>query len=113
MRNLWSANIFTLEKEICHLIGLLCGSSVASLKRVLQRVCVQLSDLSAPIAVFVVKASLDALKKNFGQNFEAAEKNVELLQALMEQVRTSMVTLADLNNNFSVKNRTEREIKDR
>jgi len=86
MRNLWSANIFTLEKEICDLIGLLCGSSVVTLKRLLQRVCVQLSDLSAPIAVFVVKAILDALRKNFGQNFEAAEKITDSLQALMEQV---------------------------
>jgi hypothetical protein len=86
MRNLWSAHIFTLEKDICDLIGLLCGSWIVPLKRLLQRVSLQLSDLSAPIAVFVVKAVLEALRKNFGDNLEVAKKISDFLQALLEQV---------------------------
>ena len=86
MRNLWSAHIFSLEQDICDLIGMLSGSSIVSLQRTLQRVAVQLADLSAPIAVFVVKAVLDALKKNVADNFEVTEKILAFLQTLMEQV---------------------------
>ena len=86
MRNLWSAHIFTLEKDICDLIGLLCGSWIVPLKRLLQRVSLQLSDLSAPIAVFVVKAVLDTMKRNFGENSDVAKKISDFLQTLLLQV---------------------------
>jgi len=86
MRNLWSAHIFTLENEICELIGMICGSSIVSLQRLLQRVSIQLADLSAPIAVFVVKAVLDALKRNAGENTDVTEKVLAFLQTLLDQV---------------------------
>ena len=92
MRNLWSAHIFTLEKDICDLIGLLCGSWIVPLKRLLQRVSLQLSDLSAPIAVFVVKAVLDTMKKNFGENSDVAKKISDFLQTLLLQVPVCCVS---------------------
>ena len=92
MRNLWSAHIFTLEKDICDLIGLLCGSWIVPLKRLLQRVSLQLSDLSAPIAVFVVKAVLDTMKKNFGENSDVAKKISDFLQTLLLQVQVCCVS---------------------
>ena len=88
MRNLWSAHIFSLENEIYDLIGMLCGTSIVSLQRLLQRVCIQLSDLAAPIAVFVIKAVLDAFKKHFGsESTDVVEKILAFVQALLDQVR--------------------------
>ncbi len=90
MRNLWSAHIFSLENEIYDLIGMLCGSSIVSLQRLIQRVCIQLSDLSAPIAVFVIKAVLDAFKKHIvSESSDIVEKILAFVQALLDQVRCS------------------------
>jgi hypothetical protein len=102
MRNLWSAHIFSLEQDICDLIGMLSGSSIVSLQRTLQRVAVQLADLSAPIAVFVVKAVLDALKKNVADNFEVTEKILAFLQTLMEQVKNTRCFNNRLNFNLII-----------
>jgi len=65
---------------------MICGSSIVSLQRLLQRVSIQLADLSAPIAVFVVKAVLDALKRNAGENTDVTEKVLAFLQTLLDQV---------------------------
>uniref|UniRef100_T1D1V3 Putative virilizer-like protein n=1 Tax=Cupiennius salei TaxID=6928 RepID=T1D1V3_CUPSA len=60
-RKLWSAHLHSLSGTIQEVIVSLAATSCHPLQQLLRRVCVQLADLAAPTALFIVKAVLDAL----------------------------------------------------
>ncbi|GIY03657.1 protein virilizer homolog [Caerostris extrusa] len=60
-RKLWSAHLHSLSGTIQEVIVSLAATSCHSLQQLLRRVCVQLADLAAPTALFIVRAVLDAL----------------------------------------------------
>ncbi|XP_054715831.1 protein virilizer homolog isoform X2 [Uloborus diversus] len=60
-RKLWSAHLHSLSGIIQEVIVSLAATSCHPLQQLLRRVCVQLADLSAPTALFIVRAVLDAL----------------------------------------------------
>ncbi|GFT51849.1 protein virilizer homolog [Nephila pilipes] len=60
-RKLWSAHLHSLSSIIQEVIVSLAATSCHPLQQLLRRVCVQLADLAAPTALFIVRAVLDAL----------------------------------------------------
>ncbi|GBL61408.1 hypothetical protein AVEN_9543-1 [Araneus ventricosus] len=60
-RKLWSAHLHSLSGTIQEVIVSLAATSCHPLQQLLRRVCVQLADLAAPTALFIVRAVLDAL----------------------------------------------------
>ncbi|KAL1439633.1 hypothetical protein MTO96_031892 [Rhipicephalus appendiculatus] len=60
-RKLWSAHLHSLSSEIQEIFGTLSYSTCSTIQQLLRRVCVQLSDLTAPSASVVARALLDAL----------------------------------------------------
>ncbi|KAG8190819.1 hypothetical protein JTE90_028318 [Oedothorax gibbosus] len=60
-RKLWSAHLHSLSGTIQEVIVSLAATSCHPLQQLLRRVCVQLADLAAPTALFIVRSVLDAL----------------------------------------------------
>ncbi|XP_075737295.1 VIR_N domain-containing protein isoform X5 [Rhipicephalus microplus] len=59
-RKLWSAHLHCLSSEIQEIVGTLSYSTCSTIQQLFRRVCIQLSDLTAPSASVVARALLDA-----------------------------------------------------
>ena len=63
MRNLWSAHLFNSESQIRDIIVRFGACSLTSVSQLLRNLCVQMADLSPPIATLVVKAIVDGIRQ--------------------------------------------------
>lgn len=78
-RRLWSAHLHPQSKQIANLIEALAPSSFPQLVELLQRVCMQLSDLAPNMTLLVAKTIMDLLCTEF-QNFGASANLDRLLR---------------------------------
>ncbi|VDO96952.1 unnamed protein product [Soboliphyme baturini] len=81
-RSLWSAHLIPLSTQLANVIHGFANATHSLLQQSLRRVCLQLSDLSEPIADVIVRSILSLLL----ENAEAIDnKDLEIMEANREQ----------------------------
>ena len=95
IRRLWSVRIYaceTLIKELVIKVGGI-GASCSTLLHLLRRVCVQLADLSPPIAKIIAEALIDGFKLYYD-----AENSSEIIQVADTSHQTELSTTKEKNH---------------
>jgi hypothetical protein len=90
-RNLWSAQLYSMEAELRDMILVLMPCKVTQVKALLTRVCIQMADLSAPIATIVAQAISDNLTSHLALT-------VDLLH--VPSIKTSFLDMLRDNSDY-------------